>query len=58
LFKFPNILKTLESLRLPKALKLMAQKESRAALHHKGLEPKKQCSEARRPNKFGLVYQH
>jgi hypothetical protein len=40
LFKFPNILRTPESLRLPKTLKLMAWKESRAALHHKGLEPK------------------
>jgi hypothetical protein len=40
LFKFPNLLRTPEFLRLPKALKLMARKGSRVALHHKGLEPK------------------
>jgi hypothetical protein len=40
LFKFPNILTTSESLRFPKALKLMTRKESRTALHHKGFEPK------------------
>jgi hypothetical protein len=40
LFKIPNLLRTPVSLRLPKALKLMAQKGSRAVFHHRGLEPK------------------
>jgi hypothetical protein len=40
LFKFPNLLRTSGSLRLSKPLKLMAQKENQAALHHKKLEPK------------------
>ena len=41
MFKFPKLLKTWwESSRLPRALKLMARKGSRAAFHHKGLELK------------------
>jgi hypothetical protein len=41
LFKFPKLLEDMVgSLRLPMALKLMAQKGSRATFHHKGLEPK------------------
>jgi hypothetical protein len=40
LFKIPNFLRTPGSLRLPKALKLMARKGNRAVFYHKGFEPK------------------